>query len=96
MQVTMCEVRHHNTLADCWITCKGNVYDASAFMEDEEHPGGERAFLRRAGGVVDCSEDFAFHSVKGRRLWAKYRMAAVVRCEDADESADSGSGCVIS
>ena len=95
LQVTMCEVRQHNTLADCWITCKGSVYDASCFMREDVHPGGERAFVRRAGGIVDCAEDFAFHSARGRRMWAKYRIAVIVNCDDEGEGYDSSSGCII-
>jgi hypothetical protein len=96
LRVTVCEVKQHNVLTDCWITCKGSVYDASAFMREDVHPGGERAFARRAGGVVDCSEDYAFHSAKGRRLWSKYLIAVVVACDDPGEPYDAGSGCIIS
>jgi cytochrome b involved in lipid metabolism len=95
LQVTICEVKQHNTLQDCWITCKGYVYSATAFMSEDEHPGGERAFMRRAGGKVDCAEDYAFHSNKGRKLWSKYRIATIVKCEDDGEDEDSG-GCTIS
>jgi len=95
LQVTMCEVRQHNTLEDCWITCKGYVYDATAFMKEDEHPGGERAFLRRAGGIVDCAQDFAFHSARGRRLWAKYRIGVVLRCDEAGYDSTSGR-CIVS
>ena len=97
LQVTMCEVRQHNTLPDCWITCKGAVFDASRFMREDEHPGGARSFLRRAGGIVDCAEDFAFHSVKGRKMWAKYRIALIIECDEQGECEPASSGgCIIS
>lgn len=95
LQVTACEVRKHCTLEDCWITSRGFVYDASAFMSREEHPGGERAFLRRAGGIMDSSEDFAFHSSRGRRLWNEFRIAVLIPCNQTDEN-EWDNGCSIS
>ena len=95
LQVTMCEVHQHNSLTDCWIRCKGSVFDASAFMKEQEHPGGQRAFVRRAGGIVDCEEDYIFHSARGRKLWSRFRIAVIIDCDDPGEI-ESGGMCSIS
>jgi len=91
--VTKCQVRMHNTLSDMWIVAGASVYDVSELIRLDQHPGGRRAFVRRAGGSVDCQEDFNFHSYDGRSLWAKYRVALLVSCDIDDEPA---SLCVIS
>jgi hypothetical protein len=92
---TRCEVSQHNIIEDCWIISRGFVYNSTAFLRDEDHPGGERAFMRRAGGCADCAEDYDFHSARGRKLWAKYRIGVLIDCDDFGKGELVG-GCIIS
>lgn len=64
------EVAAHCTEGDCWISAHGRVYNATPIMHD--HPGGSFALRRNAGR--ECSRDFDFHSVAGRRQWADYQI----------------------
>ncbi|KAI2512454.1 hypothetical protein MHU86_1907 [Fragilaria crotonensis] len=53
--VTMDEVRQHNTDDDCWVVIHGVVYDLTDFAE--EHPGGAESVRVLAG--QDGTEAFA-------------------------------------
>lgn len=59
------EVARHCTRGDLWLVVRGKVYDASEWVD--KHPGGATALLRRGGR--DSSQDFDFHSKRGRALW---------------------------
>ncbi|KAH9253645.1 hypothetical protein BASA81_008263 [Batrachochytrium salamandrivorans] len=62
-QVTKCEVlQHSQSPSDCWIVCEDRVYDVGRYLKEHTHPGGERAFLKRQGGAMDCTRDYNFHS----------------------------------
>jgi hypothetical protein len=76
--VTMCEVRRHCVPEDCWLLCREFIYDATLFLQ--EHPGGQRAILKRAGGIVDCGIDMDFHSSHGRIRWKELLIAKLVPC----------------
>ena len=75
---TMCEIKRHNTIDSAWLLVGETVYDATTYMK--QHPGGERSILKKSGGVVDCAQDFKFHSKKGQKLWGKYIVGKVVKC----------------
>ncbi|KAJ1635198.1 cytochrome b5-like heme/steroid binding domain-containing protein [Pavlovales sp. CCMP2436] len=66
------EVAAHNTQDDLWLSAHGRVYNISALLASGSHPGGAKSLLSHAG--TDCSRDFDFHSVPGRRDWAKYQV----------------------
>jgi hypothetical protein len=85
--VTMCEVRTHCVAEDCWILCRGIVYDATLFLKD--HPGGQRALLKRAGGGEDCQVDYDFHSPQGRLRWKEFAIAKHVPCRPVAQRSGS-------
>ena len=74
-EISMIEIRKHNTVDDVWIIAKNKVYNATPFMKI--HPGGYKSIMRRAGGVKDCEEDFNFHSTNGRKVWQKYQIGII-------------------
>ena len=76
--VTKCEVARHDVSGDCWIVCRDKCFDVSDFLD--AHPGGRRSLLRRAGGVTDTWEDFAFHSASARKRWSDFAVAALTPC----------------
>jgi len=56
--ITLAEVRQHNTPQDCWIVVNNKVYDVTKFLK--AHPGGEKIITDLAG--QDCTEQFyAYH-----------------------------------
>ena len=57
---TAAEVGRHCTPDDVWVVAHGRVYDASRYLT--RHPGGTKSIMKRAGGAVDATEDFEFHS----------------------------------
>jgi len=75
---TMCQIRRHRTTDSAWLVADGYVYDATTYMN--LHPGGINSILRKCGGTCDCTADLNFHSVKGRKLWKKYRVGRVRPC----------------
>lgn len=53
-QITMAEVKNHNSANDCWTVVDGMVYDVTSFVS--RHPAGSSAIKEMCG--VDASEDF--------------------------------------
>jgi uridine phosphorylase len=76
--VTRCELRQHDRAEDLWIVAGDRVFGVSEFLL--EHPGGQRSLLKRGGGAMDCLEDLAFHSQKGRWMWDNFQVARLVEC----------------
>ncbi|GBG23828.1 Cytochrome b5 [Hondaea fermentalgiana] len=93
--VTMCEVRIHDSKEDCWIIAKGRVFDVTNYIED--HPGGQRSLVRRAGGAQDCEEDLNFHSRHGRSVWERLCIGQIIPCETPPGELHGAGGevCVI-
>lgn len=75
---TICQVRRHCTAESAWLVAGDAIFDATEYMA--HHPGGVDAILRKAGGVVDCTEDLLFHSRSGRMMWQKYMVGKLVPC----------------
>lgn len=64
------EVRRHNSVESAWLVVGDKIYDATEYIRI--HPGGDRSILRKSGGVVDCTQDFNFHSKAGKEVWDRY------------------------
>ncbi|NTU72682.1 cytochrome b5 domain-containing protein [Candidatus Roizmanbacteria bacterium] len=43
--ITLTEIASHNSATDCWFAVDGNVYDVSAFIGSQKHPGGKAILL---------------------------------------------------
>ena len=80
---TMCQIRRHQTPDSAWLVAGGYVYDATDYIA--MHPGGDKSILKKCGGACDCSEDLKFHSIKGQKLWKKYRIGKVRPCCQVDD-----------
>ena len=74
-EISMIEIRKHNTVDDVWIITKNKVYNATPFIKI--HPGGYKSIMRCAGGIKDCEVDFNFHSTNGRKIWQKYQIGII-------------------
>jgi len=68
------------------------VFDVTYYLED--HPGGDRCLIRRAGGVLDSSEDFDFHSKRGKATWRRFQIGELVSC-DSVRSKLTGSCAIL-
>lgn len=75
---TICQVRRHCTKESLWIVAGKDIYDVTPYVN--QHPGGTQSILRKAGGVVDCTEDLKFHSKTGQKAWKKYKVGTLVPC----------------
>lgn len=84
---TRCEIRRHNTKDSAWLVVGDTIYDATTYMK--QHPGGERSILKKAGGVVDCTMDFQYHSKNGRKTWKKYEVGKVKKCPGCSQNGSS-------
>lgn len=71
------EIAKHNTESSLWIISGNKVYDITSFYKNQTHPGGKEALLSRAGGVIDSSPDYRFHSKKTKRQWGNYLIGYV-------------------
>mmetsp|Transcript_8648 Transcript_8648/g.15775 ORF Transcript_8648/g.15775 Transcript_8648/m.15775 type:complete len:206 (+) Transcript_8648:31-648(+) len=80
---TWCEIRRHNTEESAWLVVGNDVFDVTDYVHS--HPGGKQSILRKAGGVLDCTRDFFFHSKKGQRLWRKCYIGKVRDCPSSQD-----------
>jgi hypothetical protein len=69
------EVAKHNTPDSVWIVAGEKVFDATEFVR--LHPAGPAAILKRAGGCVDCSRDYKFHSQGAREQWKRCQIGVL-------------------
>jgi hypothetical protein len=81
---TLCEVRRHCTAESAWLVAGDDIYDATEYLKSDQHPGGQVSILKKAGGAVDCTEDFRFHSRGGRKMWQKYHVGKLVPCKELE------------
>lgn len=79
---TRCQVRRHNSAESAWLVVGDSIYDATEYMQ--HHPGGTTCILKKAGGLVDCTEDLRFHSRTGRRVWQKYYVGKLIPCAESE------------
>lgn len=82
---TLCEVRRHSTGESAWLVAGDDIYDATEYLNSNQHPGGKVSILKKAGGVADCAEDLHFHSRNGRKMWQKYHVGKLVPCKGLHE-----------
>lgn len=80
LALTSSEVARHNSLADCWITVSGQVYDVTRYIVS--HPGGATAITNTCGS--DATTAFQTrggqggnHSNTAYNLLAGYRIGAL-------------------
>jgi len=96
--LTRCQVRRHNNSTSAWLVCGDAIYDASGYLH--LHPGGVQSILRKSGGIVDCTEDMAFHSKRANKIWKQYRIGTLKACPGEKELNSGFNGkeeqCVIS
>ena len=59
-------VAKHNTVGDCWIIWKNNVYNVTDFLL--QHPGGDDYILQYAGKSVDGPMRDAVAIVRGESV----------------------------
>ncbi|SPJ12665.1 conserved protein, unknown function [Plasmodium sp. DRC-Itaito] len=77
---TMCEIKRHYKINDCWIIANGYVYDVSTFIN--HHPGGINSILKKGGGKIDATVDYSFHSKYAQmNFWEPLKIGQVVKCK---------------
>ena len=91
---TICQIRRHNHHQSAWLRVGDTIYDATEYIS--KHPGGHMSILNKAGGRLDCTEDFNFHSCGARRMWRNYKVGKVCRCPSQDMKFANEDQCVIS
>lgn len=70
-QITIGELKRHNTRESPWIVVHNMVYDCTNYLK--EHPGGSDSILINAG--TDCTEEFdAIHSAKAKALLEEFKI----------------------
>jgi cytochrome b involved in lipid metabolism len=72
------EVSKHNTEESAWLLVGDDIFDVTEYLA--RHPGGKESILRKSGGIADCSEDFFFHSKRGRSLWKSCYIGKIRKC----------------
>jgi cytochrome b involved in lipid metabolism len=80
--ITKCQLSQHNTLQSAWLLCGTTIYDATFYIQ--HHPGGVNSILRKSGGVVDCTRDLKFHTVKAVRMWKELEIGYLVPCNGSN------------
>ncbi|SOS81112.1 conserved protein, unknown function [Plasmodium sp. gorilla clade G1] len=77
---TLCEIKRHYKINDCWIIANGYVYDVSTFIN--HHPGGINSILKKGGGKIDATVDYSFHSKYAQtNFWEPLKIGQVVKCK---------------
>ena len=60
----------------CIVTANNFVYDVTDFLQD--HPGGKMCIQQKCKNFKDCSEDFLFHGINGKKMWKKYKIGILI------------------
>ncbi|XP_068638175.1 nitrate reductase [NADH] 2-like [Aristolochia californica] len=90
-QLSMSEVKKHNSPESVWIVVHGHVYDCTNFVKD--HPGGADSILINAG--TDCTEEFeAIHSDKAKAMLEDYRIGELITTGYTSDSSSSPNGSI--
>lgn len=93
--LTFAEVALHSSPNDCWFIVEGNVYDVTAFIAMQKHPGGA-AILEGCG--KDATTLFMTrpmgsgteHSPKAQEMLQKYYLGELVSTGTQSDSSVSG------
>jgi hypothetical protein len=88
---TRCDVRRRTLAGDTLFYAYGVVYDGGPFLE--QHPGGKRCMLAKAGGCVE--QDIDFHTAHAQALWKKLRIGALVACGGGGGGGRGDKGCAV-
>ncbi|XP_072461511.1 cytochrome b5 type B-like [Notamacropus eugenii] len=64
------EVAKHNSEKDAWLVIHGRVYDITAFLD--EHPGGRKVLMDKAGQDATESFEAAGHSADAREMLGQF------------------------
>ena len=60
----------------CIIYSNKTVYDITNYVD--QHPGGSKCLWKKCIERADCSVDFNFHGIKGKKMWKKYKIGKLV------------------
>ncbi|KAH7385233.1 nitrate reductase [Phaeosphaeria sp. MPI-PUGE-AT-0046c] len=70
-EISIEELKKHDTLESSWFVVNGEVYDGTAFLEG--HPGGAQSIISAAG--LDASDEFmAIHSETAKAMMPDYHI----------------------
>uniref|UniRef100_A0A1A9USY8 Cytochrome b5 n=1 Tax=Glossina austeni TaxID=7395 RepID=A0A1A9USY8_GLOAU len=69
-QISLAEVKEHNTATDLWVVIDHKVYDLTKFRD--EHPGGEDVLVEVAGRDATKDFDEVGHSQDAKDMMKKY------------------------
>lgn len=73
-EITIDELRKHDSGEDPWFVVKGEVYSGTSFMK--EHPGGAQSIISSAG--LDTSDEFmAIHSETAKGMMPGYHIGTL-------------------
>nr|UDL09448.1 nitrate reductase [Ampelomyces quisqualis] len=73
-EISIDELRKHNTAERPWLVVNGEVYDSTAFLEG--HPGGAQSIVSAAG--LDASDEFmAIHSETAKAMMPDYHIGSL-------------------
>ena len=73
-EITIDELRKHDTEHDPWFVINGEVYSGLAFLKD--HPGGAQSIIGAAG--LDTSDEFmAIHSETAKGMMPSYHLGTL-------------------
>jgi len=76
--ISKAEVQKHNTLDDAWVMHNGYVYDITAFIQDNKHPGGNSMFEGILGENIEDEMDASDHSPFAYNLIKEYKIGTVI------------------
>ncbi|EKG14125.1 hypothetical protein MPH_08704 [Macrophomina phaseolina MS6] len=72
--ITIDELRKHDTEKEPWFVVNGEVYDGTAFLEG--HPGGAQSIISAAG--MDATDEFmAIHSETAKAMMPDYHIGSL-------------------
>lgn len=84
-EITIDELRKHDTAENPWFVVNGEVYDGTSFLK--EHPGGAQSIISAAG--MDATDEFmAIHSETAKAMMPEYHIGTLDEASRKVLSAD--------